>query len=167
MKIIIHDLNQQEFTVWHLNEDADTIIISDNGTIRNCIGCFGCWIKTPGVCVLKDNYNNMGELLSKCDELIIISQCVYGSYSPFIRNIWDRSIPYLLPYFITRNGETHHLNRYKNNFSLSVHFYGDDITREERETATALVEANGANFYSTGNKAYFYNSLRALQEAFK
>ncbi|WRS27183.1 flavodoxin family protein [Oscillospiraceae bacterium MB08-C2-2] len=167
MKIILHDLNQQEFTAWQLNKDADTIIISDNGTIRHCIGCFGCWIKTPGVCVLKDGYSNMGELLSQCDELIIISQCVYGSYSPFIRNVWDRSIPYLLPYFITKNAETHHKSRYQNTFLLSVHFYGDNITQEERETATALVEANGVNFYSTGNTAYFYDSLHAVQEVLK
>ena len=167
MKIILHDLNQQEFTAWHLNKDADTIVISDNGKIRNCIGCFGCWIKTPGVCVLKDSYSNMGELLSKCDEFIIISRCVYGSYSPFIRNVWDRSISYLLPYFITRNGETHHRPRYKNTFLLSVHFYADNITQEERETAKALVEANGVNFYTAGNKVYFHNSLHAVQEVLK
>ena len=22
--------------------------------IRNCIGCFGCWTKTPGCCVIRD-----------------------------------------------------------------------------------------------------------------
>ena len=164
MKIILHDFDEKKFDALFQKKDPDTIIISDSGTIRNCIGCFGCWIKTPGICVLKDGYNNMGELLSKCDELIIISKCVYGSYSPFIRNVWDRSIPYLLPYFITRNNETHHRRRYENTFSLSVHFYGEDITQEEQETAKSLVKANGVNFYSTENKAYFHNDLQTIQE---
>lgn len=164
MKIIIHDLSQQEFAALYLGSDKDTAIISDNGAIRNCIGCFGCWIKTPGICVLKDDYRNMGELLSKCNKLVIISKCVYGSYSPFVRNILDRSIPYLLPYFVSRNGATHHKNRYENAISLSVHFYGDDISEREQKTAKALVEANGINFYSSESNAYFHKNLQDISE---
>lgn len=164
MKIILHDLDQTEFIQLYPNIDTNDVIISDNHTIHNCIGCFGCWIKTPGICVLKDDYNNMGELLSKCDELIIISKCIYGSYSPFIRNVLDRCIPYLLPYFVEINGETHHKNRYNNTFVLSVHFYGDDITEKERATAKALVKANGINFYSSENKIFFYESAKTIKE---
>jgi multimeric flavodoxin WrbA len=165
MKIIVHDLNPQEFAAIYQKDDADVTVISDNGTIHNCIGCFGCWIKTPGVCVLKDGYNHITESLCKCSELIIISRCMYGSYSPFIRNVWDRSLPYLLPYFVTRNGETHHTPRYGNKFNLTVHFYGDDITEAERETAKALVAANGVNFYSKENSVYFHKNPQEIREA--
>lgn len=167
MKIILHDLNQQEFSGLYPNNDTDTVIISDNGTIHNCIGCFGCWIKTPGVCVLKDGYSNMGELLSKCNELVIISRCIYGSYSPFIRNVLDRCIPYILPYFVSINGETHHKNRYENTIVLSVYFYGEDITKREQETAKALVKANGINFYFSESKAYFHKDLQTIKEVVK
>jgi len=27
------------------------------------------WIKTPGLCIIKDGFENMGELLSKCSRL--------------------------------------------------------------------------------------------------
>ncbi len=162
-KLIIHDLDEQEYNSYVQGYDSDTIVISDNGTIHNCIGCFGCWLKTPGRCVLKDGYQNMGELLSKCEELIIISKCIYGSYSPFIRNVFDRCIPYLLPYFTNKNGRTRHKKRYKNKFILTVHFYGDDITNKEQETAKALVEANGINFYSSRNKVCFYNNPQSLK----
>ncbi len=164
MKMIIHDLDQTEFEALHLKEDLDTYIIADNGTIKNCIGCFGCWVKTPGICVLKDNYQNMGKLMSESDELIIISNCVYGSYSPFVRNVLDRSIPYLLPYFAAVNGETHHRNRYDHKFKLTVHFYGNDISDSEKATAEALVAANSVNFYSTGNKVLFYPNLQTIME---
>lgn len=162
MRLIIHDLTQEEFDSLQISEEKDTII-SDNGTIHNCIGCFGCWIKTPGVCILKDGYQNMGELLSKCTELTIISQCVYGSYSSFVRNVLDRSIPYLLPYFVKTNGETHHKPRYNNHISLSVHFYGDDITPREQSTAKALVHANGINFYTSKNNVFFYHDSKEIR----
>lgn len=164
MKIIVHDLQEQEFAGLYDNQNADITVISDNGTIRNCIGCFGCWTRTPGVCVLKDGYHNMGELLSKCHELTIISKCMYGSYSPFILNVLNRSISYVLPYFVTKNGETHHRNRYDHKFALSVHFYGDDITETEMQTARTLVEANSVNLYSIENKVFFHNSLHAVKE---
>ncbi|MBL4930436.1 flavodoxin family protein [Clostridium paridis] len=163
MKIIIHDLMHQDFTSIYQEQEDSTIVISDNGEIHNCIGCFGCWIKTPGKCVLKDAYNNMGELLSKCDELIIISKCVYGSYSSFIRNVFDRSISYLLPYFEVRNNETNHQKRYNNKIKMIVHFYGNDITKNEQETAKALVTANGINFHSLVSKVYFHESLQAIK----
>lgn len=164
MKIIIHDLSQQEFATLHMSNNVDTII-SDDGSIRNCIGCFGCWLKTPGVCVLKDGYHNMGGLLAKCDELVMISKCIYGSYSPFIRNVWDRSLPYLLPYFATKNGETHHKNRYKNEIALSVHFYGENISESEQKTARALVAANVINFYMSERNTLFYKDFRDIRGA--
>lgn len=165
MRLFAHDLNAQELVLLHRYLPDDAVVISDSGEICNCTGCFGCWIKTPGRCVLKDGYQNMGELLAKCDEFVIISKCIYGSYSPFIRNIWDRSISYLLPYFVTRQGETHHQNRYDHHFRLSVYFYGDDVTTAEKETARELVAANGRNFYSVGNRVCFYNNFHEVGEA--
>lgn len=164
MRVIIHDLCEQEFAAFNLGPDTNTTVISDNGKIHNCIGCFGCWVKSPGTCVLKDGYQNMGELLSKCDELIIISKCIYGSYSPFVRNVLDRSISYLLPYFVTKKGETHHQKRYDHNFSLAVHFYGSDITPAEKTASEALVKANSVNLYSTGNKVYYYIDPQKIKE---
>ena len=165
MKLIIHDLDEQEFMAWYPQMGTDTVVISDNGTIHNCIGCFGCWLKTPGTCVLKDGYDRMGELLSQSEEVIIISKCIYGSYSPFVRNVLDRCLPYLLPYFALINGETHHRNRYEHTAALSVHFYGDSITAAERQTAAELVKANGINFYTSLPEVCFYQDAAMVKEA--
>ncbi len=149
MKVIIHDMEDMNFNKMFeenmLRDDKEIKIISNNGKIKGCIGCFCCWTKTPGVCILKDEYNNIGEILSKANEVIIISKCIYGSYSPFVKNILDRSIPYLLPFFKIQNKEIHHKIRYKNRFNLKVYFYGENITEEEKDTAKKLIKANKLN----------------------
>lgn len=163
MRMIIHDVSKEEFEAIGMKKDTD-IIISDNDTIKKCIGCFGCWIKTPGVCVLKDAYQNMGEQLANCNEVIVISKCFYGSDSPFIRNVWNRSIPYILPYFTTKSGEMHHKARYKNRIAYSVYYYGDDITEGEKETAKLLVQANATNFYADVVTVSFHQNFLDIKE---
>lgn len=148
MKLIVHDgdLQYEDWIRKNILKDGEEAeIISDNGTIKNCIGCFGCWVKTPGRCVLKDDYNRMGEKMAHADEFLIISRCVYGTYSPFIKNILDRSIPYIHPDFTKREHEIHHKTRYQNRLRTRVFFYGK-CTQEEQETATKTVKGNMLNF---------------------
>lgn len=148
MKLIIHDLKSEDFKNIFQNDIDNSVIVSGEHNISNCIGCFGCWIKSPGKCIIKDNYSDMGEYLSKTEELIIISECFYGSYSPFVKNVLDRSISYVLPYFTVVKDLMHHKRRYKNRINMKVFFYGKDIKDYEKETALRLVEANSINFYS-------------------
>ena len=48
MKLIIHDLSNEDFSSISKNIRGDNIVISKGKGINRCIGCFGCWIKTPG-----------------------------------------------------------------------------------------------------------------------
>lgn len=167
MRMIIHDIDPQELAPPWSAEDNQVKVIADNGTIRKCIGCFACWIQTPGACVMKDDYRQMGEWLAGCDELVIISKCAYGSYSPFVKNVLDRGISYVLPYFTSINGETHHQQRYDNRFKLTAHFYGEDITAAEQDTARALVAANGANLHTAGYRAIFHPNVESIWEGWQ
>ncbi len=159
MKLLIHDLNDYEFK----NLSDDIKIIEKTEPINNCIGCFGCWVKTPAKCVINDSYENMGEYFSKSDEIIIISKCLYGGFSPFVKNILDRSISYVHPYFEMRNNEMHHKRRYKNIIKLTVWFYGENITLEEKETANKLVVANAINFDGVVKQITFVDNISELE----
>ncbi len=162
MKLIIHDLDKElEEKIIPRNEDY--CVINSSNRIFNCIGCFGCWIKTPGKCVIKDEYNKMGELLGKCDELVVISKCFYGGYSPFVKNVMDRSIPYIHPYFTVRNGEMHHRRRYDNHIKLDVFFYGENITSEEKNTANNIIKGNVVNFDADLRKINFLSKIEDLE----
>ena len=92
MKLIITDI--EDFNILIKGEHK---VIKPNGNIRHCIGCFGCWVKTPGKCVLHDGYEETGVSMGKCTELIFVSRCYYGSVSPFVKMVQDRAISYIHP----------------------------------------------------------------------
>lgn len=164
MKLLVHDLLEEYSSELLVDIKVDVKVIYDNNTIKNCIGCFACWIKTPGECVIADDYSSMGEYLSKCEELIIISKCFYGGYSPFIKNIMDRSISYVHPYFEARNNELHHRRRYDNHIDLSVYFYGENITEKEKTTAEKLVKANAINLMCNIKNVAFLENVSSIKE---
>jgi len=157
MNLLIHDFQEIDSKNIPENSSEETVFVSDNGEIKPCNGCECCVISTPGQCTIKDGYENLCVLLSKCKKLIIISRCFFGGYSPFVKNVLERiADSYLLPSFIKRNGETHRLKRYPNDIELSVHFYGS-ISEKEKETAKKLVKANEINF-CRDSSVRFYNS---------
>ena len=78
MKLFICDFESKYFQRLIPDLPDEAKVISYDETIHHCIGCFGCWLKTPGSCIIRDNYGDMGEYLSRSEELIIISRCCYG-----------------------------------------------------------------------------------------
>lgn len=159
MKLIITDI--ENFNIY---VEGEYKVIKPQGDIRNCIGCFGCWVKTPGKCVIHDGYEGTGIAMSKCTELILISRCHYGSVSPFVKMVQDRAISYLHADLVIRKGEMHHRRRYKNVIALSAHLYGENITDVEKETARNLIEANADNYDGSVKDIHFYNSVEDLED---
>lgn len=166
MNLIIHDLSKEQWEALAFPLKEETKIIDNSGKIKKCMGCFGCWLKTPGRCVIPDEYQRMGELAAKVEELTIISKCSFGSYSSFVKNVLDRSISYVLPFFEIREGEMHHRKRYDNQFLMRVIFYGSDITEEEKETAKELVKANAVNLHGKVKEVLFVESAEKIGEVF-
>ncbi len=164
MKVIIHDLDPGEFlkAFPNLKGGEDVRIIAETeGPIRKCIGCFSCWIKTPMHCILKDGYQDMSTRVFG-EEIIVISRCVYGGYSRFVKNVFDRSIGNGTPFFEIRNGELKHVIREKENGSsnFNVYMYGDKITDLEKEMMNGLYIANKANMGpDTTGELHFINDV--------
>lgn len=158
MKLIITDTD-----ISNIRIEGEHRIIQPQGKIHPCIGCFGCWVKTPGKCVIQDGYEDTGIWMSKCTELIFISRCCYGSLSPFVKMVQDRAISYLHPDFVLRKGELHHKRRYENVIHLSAYFYGEQITEQEKETAKRILEANADNYDGQVKEVRFYKTVKELE----
>ena len=46
--------------------------------IANCRGCFGCWVKTPGRCVIRDDAVSVYPLIARSSDLIYVSRIFCG-----------------------------------------------------------------------------------------
>jgi multimeric flavodoxin WrbA len=113
--------------------------------LKACIGCFGCWLKTPGVCVIKDDDGRRYlERFVASDLMIIITRIPFGSYSPAIKRALDRGIPSLLPYFRIFRGEMHHVQRYPRGKRI-LHLPYGDYCDEEFSTFAELARAHCDN----------------------
>jgi multimeric flavodoxin WrbA len=83
-------------------------------SVKPCRGCFGCWVKTPGICFNRDDMDRIMPHLAKADWVVWITPIAFGGYGYHLKKVADRSIPILLPFFIHVRGEIHHPLRYPN-----------------------------------------------------
>ena len=102
-------------------------------------------------------------MLGKCEDLIIISRCCYGGYSPFVKTVLDRAISYIHPDFVFRKREMHHKRRYRNVITFTVYLYGENITDAEKNTAIGLVQANADNYDGKVKNVSFHSSASEME----
>lgn len=162
--LLVHDLTEdmEKEIIPYLK--SDTKIFSKKiSNIHPCIGCFNCWLKTPGKCIIEDDYTELPKYILQNDIYITISNIKYGCYSPYIKNVIDRSIGFLLPFLKIINGEIHHSIRYDKIPRLVYIAYGDDINTEEKNTFKNLVQRNTINFGCDKSDVFFASNIEDLK----
>jgi len=160
MKIILSD-------ILNLQDTKDYVVFRYSQPVKPCVGCFGCWIKTPGKCIIKDSDSDFAIKMPYTKEVIVISELVFGGLSPNVKAVFDRSIGFILPFFRNINGEMHHVPRYKKRPNLRYMFYASTITEAEKITAQKLIKANAINFGAEQYTVDFYSSHKELLEDLK
>ncbi|MFP4196103.1 MAG: flavodoxin family protein [Methanomassiliicoccales archaeon] len=114
--------------------------------VSPCRGCFGCWIKTPGICVIDDRGRELVSKVIESDLLILLTPVTFGGYSSRLKRAVDRMIPLLLPFFRRYGGETHHPPRYPDFPPLWVIGVGGN--RRQWEVFRELVGRNAINMHA-------------------
>jgi hypothetical protein len=163
--LILHDLAPADAEMFLPSGSEECIVFPATPPVRYCIGCFGCWIRTPGRCVIADRGADFVAPLSLCDEFIVISRMVFGGFSPDVKAVLDRSIGIIMPFFRQVNGEMHHTKRFDKTPDMRYLFYGPDINGDEKKVAEKLVAANCINLGFGHAAAEFYPTVRACAEA--
>jgi multimeric flavodoxin WrbA len=124
-----------------------------NKSLATCIGCFGCWINTPGQCIQKDEGNEITKAVARSDLLILLSPVTFGGYSFHLKKMLDRLIPNLLPHFTKINGEIHHKYRYERSPRLLAVGYLTKHDKESEKIFKLLLSRNALNMHSSANYA--------------
>ncbi|HSL93753.1 MAG TPA: NAD(P)H-dependent oxidoreductase [Bacillota bacterium] len=117
-----------------------------------CLGCFDCWVKTPGQCIIPDKGRAVAEAAANSDVLVFVSPVTFGGYSSVLKMAVDRLIPNILPLLVSIKGETRHAARYLDYPKL----LGIGISAgnaAEDELFTRLVGRNALNYHSPAHAA--------------
>ena len=126
-----------------LPQDAAAVDLSAL-RIANCVGCFGCWTKTPGRCVIRDDAARVYPLIARSEQVLYVSRVKYGSYAPVMKTMLERAIPIQQAFIRIHHGETHHIQRAVAEKDAVILAYGD-TGDEERELFRLLVARNAHN----------------------
>ena len=142
--------------------------------LTHCIGCFGCWLETPGVCCFRDAGREIAQAIMESDTVILFAPVSFGGYAPQLKVMVDRFLPTLLPYFGVYHGEVHHRPRY----ARYPRWVGIGVQRvpdaEEARIYKLVVARNAINFHapsyaaevvqSTDDRARLQEALRSALE---
>lgn len=112
--------------------------------IANCMGCFRCWTKTPGKCVIRDDATAVYPCIAKSNKVIYVSRLKYGGYDSVMKTMLERAIPIQQAFIRIHNDETHHVQRAVTPKQATIIAYGD-IDEEERNIFRNLVARNASN----------------------
>ena len=110
--------------------------------IAHCVGCNMCWLKTPGVCAIKDDYEIILKKLVATDNLWVVADTKFGFVDYRGKRVLDRLVPMLNMYIEIRDGwERHQLRYHPLNFGV---IYKGNGNREMLEEWSMRVARNMA-----------------------
>jgi len=135
-----------------LKWEVSTIVLEEKN-IAYCTGCFGCWIQTPGECVIKDYEEDTVRKMVHSDLIIYLTPIMFGGYSSILKKALDRQIGRVLPYFMKIDGEVHHPKRYEKQQSLLSIGLLDKRDTDKEEVFKTLVARNAINMWAPFQRA--------------
>ncbi len=97
--------------------------------ISPCIGCNACWLKTPGVCSVKDDYEQILIAYLQHDATVIITDTSLGFIRYRAKNIVDRMLPLATMYTCIVDGQMRHVPRYEKKYRLGIVYSGTAMCR--------------------------------------
>ena len=134
-------------------------------SVKACIGCWSCWLKTPGRCVIKDK---MGEIYSNyvnSDTVVLLMDTAQGFISHQAKAFLDRTIPHYHPYIEMIGVECHHVARYERYPDMVFYYDTAGLTSQEDQVIEDYLYRTGYHFKSRGYRLVWDGdlNLRPLQ----
>jgi len=115
--------------------------------LAHCLGCFGCWVKTPGMCVEDDAGRQIAKAVIQSDSTVFYTPVTFGGYSPELKKMVDRFVQIASPYFLVDHGEVHHPARYPHRPRLLMVGVQRQPNSHEAHIFKTLAGRNAINFH--------------------
>ena len=101
------------------------IVEAASMNISHCIGCNYCWLKTPGECTIKDDYEIILKKLVHADQFWVISDTALGFIDHKGKNIYDRILPLTTMYLRFVGDQMRHVPRYDRKTDMGLIYLGE------------------------------------------
>jgi hypothetical protein len=141
----VHDIIVDELT--NIGWEVESYALREH-KIGHCVGCFGCWVKTPGSCRFNDAGRAIARQFKQSDLSVLFTPVTFGGYSAELKKALDRALIGLVcPFFMKINGELHHkprYNRYPRLMGVGVLPHAD---KEKEKIFKTLVKRNALNLH--------------------
>lgn len=92
--------------------DVDYVMLQKK-KIGYCLGCFKCWVTTPGVCFQKDDMTELLEKMKTADYCILGTPLYVDGMTAQTKTFTDRIIPLVDPHFEFVDGHYRHVKRFE------------------------------------------------------
>jgi len=135
-----------------LRWEAENLILRDI-EIAPCMGCFGCWVQTPGICLIDDAAREVTRKIMGSDLVAYFTPITFGGYSSDLKKALDRSIGLISPYFTRINGEVHHEKRYNHAPKLLGVGIVHEPDEESERIFKTLIGRNAINMHNPAHAA--------------
>ncbi len=125
--------------------------ILDPAAMNACIGCWSCWVKTPGRCIWRDALSTSYPEYINSDKVILLMDTAQGFINHSAKVFIDRTIPHYHPYIEIVDGECRHKARYERYPELHFYYNMQGLEPEEVQVIEDYLYRTADHFKS---KAY-------------
>ena len=139
------------------------VVKLESQSINACIGCWNCWLKTPGRCVMKDKMTEFYPNYVNSDTVILLMNTSQGFISNQAKAFFDRTIPHYLPYIEIEDGECHHVARYQSYPDIVFYYDTEGLTNQEEQVIEDYLYRTAYHFKSKPYRLVKDSSLELRQ----
>lgn len=126
------------------NEETYSWLKLKDFKVLPCRSCGACGFKTPGRCVLEDDFETLIKEVVKSKVIILLTPIRFGGYPSELKKVMDRFMVLGLPLYVVKKGHLLHPMRYdiKSLFGIGI---SESSNLEQEESFKDLVENNALN----------------------
>lgn len=138
--------------------EGSEVVCTKDMKISHCIGCNYCWLKTPGICTIKDDYEIILKKILQHEKIIFITDTKFGVVSYQTKDLLDRILPTATMYIQFVDGQMRHVPRYDIHPQMGIIYTG----KAEHAYLEKWIERTTVNLFGTSLGVYSLEEGRGI-----